>query len=172
MHDEIEVKILEISIAKTLATLRKLHAKEIKNVFQKNFLYGNEFVKKKKIVVRLRVEGKRCWLTVKSPSKIVHNHKIRKEYEIEIPSYKFGHAMLSVQGYKIMGLNEIKRRYFSLYGCSVEIVQLPTVPPYLELEGTEKSILKATHALGYTTNDHFGHSVMKKYHVKTKFLRF
>ena len=166
MSDEIEIKLLEINPKKIERMLVKNNARFVKKVFQINIYYQTKTTKKKQVFVRLRREGKNCWMTVKSPPQIKNNHRVRKEYEIRLPSFKFGYDMLTLMGFKQWGVSEAKRKYYSLFSCSVELVTLPNVPTYLELEGSEKNILKVAKLLGYSKKDYFSGNILKRYKLK------
>lgn len=172
MNNEIEIKILEINPKKIEAALLKNKAKFIKRVFQKNAYYETEDTKKSKVFVRLRREGKNCWLTAKSPQIIKNNHRIRKEYEMQLPSFKFGHELLTLLEFKQALISEAKRKYYKLFSCSVELVTLPKIPTYLELEGSEKNILKVARLFGYSKKDYFADSILKAYKIKTNKIVF
>lgn len=144
MFEEIEIKILEINPQKIRAILKKEKAKFIKKVLQKNVFFANDYIKNKKIVVRIRCDNKNCWLTIKSPPKIINNHKVRKEYELKLQNFTFGEQMLALTGFKEVGLYEAKREYYQLNHCSIEIILLPQIPVYLEIEGSEKETQKGT----------------------------
>ncbi len=168
MNTETEIKILNIDPKLIRKTLLLNNAKKVKKVFQRNIIYSNDYVKSNKVVVRLRQEGKKCWLTVKSPAIIKNNHKIRKEYEMLIPSYKEGHEMLLLQGFNPAYVIEIKREYFSLYSCSVEILITADVPPFIEIEGKEANILRVAKLLGYSNKDYITENIFKLYNLKNK----
>ncbi len=169
---EIEIKILEISPVKIRNMLKKNKAKFVKRVLQKNNIYSNFSAKRKKTLVRLRQEGSNCWLTVKGPKKIINNHKVRKEYEMKIKSFEFGEKMLNLLGFKKISHDERKREYYKLKSCSVEIIKLPKIPIFLEIEGNEKNILKVANLLGYSEKDYFNGHPQDKYKIKDKFLEF
>ncbi len=176
MINEIEVKILNVDADKILAILKENKAKFVKDVFQRNTIYANSHTKKEKVAVRIREETnkdkKTTILTIKSPKKIVNNHKIRKEYEIIIPSFEFGDEMLKLQDYKIIGLTEIKRKYYHLNKCSVEIINMPNIPTFIEIEGDEENILKVAKLLGYSEKDYETRNVINIFKPKNNYLRF
>ena len=172
MNTEIEIKILNVDPKNIRSILLKNKAKPVKNVFQKNHIYTNEYVKSNDILVRLREEGKNYWLTIKSPAKIIRNHKIRKEYELMLPSYKDGYEMLTLQGFKESYVVEVKREYFSLYSCSVEIIVIPTIPTFIEIEGLEKNISRVAKLLGYSNKDYVSQNIFKIYKLKRQSFRF
>lgn len=169
--NETEVKILEIAPEITRKLLRKNNAEFIKKVFQKNFFYENESSKSSGITVRLRKEGDETILTVKERIRIINNHKVRKEHETKV-SFEAAKKILKALGFKSADYIELKREYWKLKNCSVEICEMPKMPVYLELEGSETSIKEAAGMLGYGSEDYFSGNIMKHYKIKEKTLRF
>lgn len=168
---EVEVKILDINGARINHLLRKNKAKFVKNVFQQNLIYENAYTKKYGIVVRIRKENKHCILTIKSPMKIINRHKVRDEFETKV-NFSTAKNLLKIFRLKLNGLSEIKREYWILSGCSVEICQLPRIPPFLEIEGTQRNIKKAANQLGYSKKDYFPEFILDHYKIKSRFLKF
>ena len=172
MITETEIKILNVDREKIRKTLIDNGAVFVKDVFQRNTLYENEHTKKEKIAVRLREEDDNCTFTVKGPTIIEHNHKKRKEYETNFPSFEFGNEVLTLQGFKVIGVGEAKREYYKLSDCSVEIIEMPNIPIFIEIEGTEENILRVANILGYTEKDYDARNVIEIYKPETNFLRF
>lgn len=175
MINEIEVKILNVNPVQIRKSLKDNKAEFVKNVFLVTTFYANTHTKKEKITVRIREERnktkKTFTLTIKGPKKIVNNHKIRKEYELILPSYEFGDEMLKLQGFEIVGSVEMKREYYKLKNCSVEIIRVPEIPTYIEIEGDEKNILKVVKMLGYSEKDYDSGKLLKIYNKKTNLLK-
>jgi adenylate cyclase class 2 len=170
--EEVEIKILEINPTKIRNLVLKNGGKKVKKVFQKNAFYENPITKKKGIAVRIRQENQNFWLTIKSPMQIQNGHKVRKEYEIKIESFEFADQMISLLGLKQIGVGECKREYFKLKNCMVEIIEMPKIPTFLEIEGSEQNILKVAKILGYSEKDYVAENVLDIYKIKTRFLQF
>jgi len=168
---EIEIKILEINTRKVRKILKE-KAKFVKKVFQRNIIYDNDYTKKKGVTVRLRKEGKKTIFTVKSPIEIVKGHKVRKEFEIEDCDFKEMEKILSLIDLKKVMVGEARREYYNWHGCSVEIVEMPKIPVFLEIEGSERDILKVAKKLGYSEKDYFAGYVLGYYKIKSKKLVF
>ena len=169
---EVEIKILNINPSKIKNIVLKNGGKKIRKVFQKNVFYENQITKKKGIVVRIRQEKQNFWLTLKSPMQIQKGHKVRKEYELNIDSFEFAEGMISLLGLKQIGIGECKREYFKLKNCIVEIIEMPKIPTFLEIEGSEQNILKVAKILGYSEKDYVAENVLDIYRIKTRFLQF
>lgn len=170
--EEIEVKILEINPKKIKNIVLKNGGQKIKKVFQKNIFYENSNTKKQGIVVRIRQENNNFWLTIKSPIQIRNGHKVRKEYELKIKNLEFAKEIIYLLGLKQIGITECKREYFRLKKCNVEIIQMPKIPYFLEIEGKEINILKVAKILGYSKEDYVTEHILNIYKIKTKFLKF
>jgi len=169
---EIEIKILEIQPNKIKKILKQNNAKFIKKVLQTNIIYDNSHTQNKGITVRLRKENNNTIFTVKSKTKIVNGHKIREEYEIETDDFKSIEKMLELIGLKMSAYTEAKREYWKLFDCSVEIMKMPKIPTFLEIEGKEKNIIKVAKLLGFSEKDYFAGYPPVHYKVDFKNLRF
>jgi predicted adenylyl cyclase CyaB len=169
--DEIEVKILEINPSRIRKILKRIGAKLVKDVFQQNSFYLNKHTAKNKITVRVRREPKNTFLTIKANRRVVRGHKVMDEYEMPA-DYDVIVNILTNLGLKEFGVIEIKREYWRLNDCSVEICEVPKIPIYMEIEGSERNIAIVAKKLGYSSKDYVAGSIYKYYHVKKKFLRF
>lgn len=169
---EIEVKILNVNPSRIRKILRKNKAKFVKKVFQKNILFENEHTKKNGNVVRIRIENKDSWITIKSAPVIIKGHKIRHEHETKIKNPLFWQEAFKMMGFRLLGITECIREYYNLGGCSVEILKIPGIPEFLEIEGSQENIKKAVNLLGYDTKDYSAKSVLEIYGKKSKFLTF
>jgi len=168
---EIEVKILEVDVKKIRRVLRK-KGRFLKKVFQTNLFYASSFTKNKKITVRIRKEGKRNILTVKSGMKFKEGKKIREEYEIVVDDFVSLENIIVSLGFVRTKLAEMKREYWNLYGCSVEFCTLPKIPTYLEIEGSSKNIDRVSGLLGFSKKDFFTGFPQKHYGIDKKIIRF
>ena len=172
MNKEIEIKILEINPNKIKKILKKNKAKFIKRVLQKNVVYDNAYTKSKGVTVRLRKEGKEVSFTIKSPKKVVRGHKVREEYETNLENFEVGEKMLIGMGLKKIAETEAKREYYKWDKCSVEIVKMPKIPVFLEIEGLEKDIAKVVKKLDYSKKDYFSGYPPVHYKISFKKLVF
>ena len=171
---EIEVKILEIDPEKIRQTLKENGAKLVKKVFQRNILCGNDYTRENDIVVRIREEGEETIITVKTKKMIVNEHKVRNEIEAKTVNREQAKKLFEELGYKKNYIIEVKREYYSFENCSVEIVELPKTPIFLEIEGNEEDILKVTNLLGYSKKDYCAMNMLEYYeeYNKAKFPRY
>jgi predicted adenylyl cyclase CyaB len=161
---EVEIKILNIDPKEIRKLLKQHKAKLVKKVLQGNTHYKNDYAKKHKVTVRLREEGKRGVLTVKTDKTVVNGHKVQDEYETPIDP-KIAKKMLGLLGFKLRRITEMKREYYRLGGCSVEICELPRLPIYLEIEGPASSIKKVAKLLGYSEKDYVAKNAFEIYSI-------
>ena len=101
--------------------------------------------------------------------------RIVEETETQIYDAKIMESILKKIGLQIVKHREKKRTSFILGNARCEIDQYPQIPPYMEIEGSEKDILDIIGKLGYSLKDTTKMSaskVLKKYKIDDKFLRF
>jgi len=110
-----------------------------------------------------RTEGKNVTITIKGKLRVVDNHKVRKEINFPLKNLKEAQEFCDLIGVKHTSTVEIKREYYKFYNCSVEIVQWPTIPPYMEIEGSPSNILKVAKLLGFSKKDFFPRRVEDYY---------
>jgi predicted adenylyl cyclase CyaB len=168
---EVEVKIYDIDEKALREQLKISGATLIKDVVLRTYYYDNEYTKAKHVQARLRYEGKRTVLTVKGPRRIVRNLKVQDEYELEVDGPK-ADLMLRTLGFTLASVIEMKRTYYSLRGCSVEICRLPRAKTFIEIEGRDKSIREVARMLGYTEKDFDNTPVRKKLGVPKSLKRW
>ncbi|MBW3020471.1 class IV adenylate cyclase [Candidatus Woesearchaeota archaeon] len=172
MNEEIEVKILEIDVEDIKKKMEELNAQFLKSVFQKNYVYHNDYTNKEKILVRIRDEGEDVFITVKGPSVIEDNHKIREELEFNLKDEPKLKRMLELMGFSKKAYYEYKRQYYKLKGCVVEIIEAPKIPIFMEIEGNKEDIEGVANLLGFTKDDFFAGHIYDHYEEYTLDLRF
>lgn len=170
---EIEVKILEVIPKKIKQSLIRNKAKLImaRNK-QINYFYENEDTKDGKATVRIRKDNLGFTLTIKSRLKVISDHKVMDEYEVKIDDGERLRKGLELIGFKQIGQGELYREDWKLFDCLVSIGEFPRIPPYVEIEGSKKNILRVAKILGYSEKDFVGDHLLKVYNIKDKFLRF
>lgn len=169
---EVEVKILEVDPLEIRKKFLAIDAKFVKKTLQRDLFYGNDYTRKKDIVVRMRLENGSNILTMKSAIKPSKSYKIREEYETNVGDAKEILNMFELLGLKKRLIREAKREYYSFNSCSLEIIWLPKIPPFIEVEGKISKIDHVLHLLGYSKKDYFPGSVLKKYNICGKQLVF
>jgi predicted adenylyl cyclase CyaB len=170
-QQEIEVKIIDINKEAMLAKLTSLGAVRIKEVFQKDYYFSIEWQKPKR-TIRLRIEDKQSFVTIKKNSSNDNGIRTRDEYEVPVDNPSQIREIFLAMGLMQKQYYETKRIYFQLQDCSVELVTRPTIPTYMEIEGERQAILRVTQLLGFTENDFLIESFQKKYPQSQQDLRF
>ena len=144
MHTEIEERILEIDVEKTIKKLDELGAVKKGEWFYKRYTYdfiparyGEWF--------RLRTNGEKSTLTYKK----VESDKIdgTKELEIEVSSFENTKEILEILGYTPRNYQENKRIRYMLKDVEIDIDSWPKVPTYMELEGPSIEKIKEVEEL-------------------------
>lgn len=139
MHTEIEERILEIDIKKTIKKLEELGATKAGEWHQKRYTYdfnprryGQWF--------RLRTNGEETAFTYKN----VESDKIdgTKELEIKVSSFEETNEMLKIMGYTPKAYQENKRIRYYLNDVEIDIDTWPMIPTYMELEGPSVEKIK------------------------------
>lgn len=151
---EIEVKILEINPTEIEAKLLSLGAVKIdtRQLVDRNFDNANQDIKRKKEVLRLRRDGERDFLTFKT-NRAFTDVRSSDEYETEISNSEAVVNILRGLGYEQVKHREKIRTTYTLTDVTFEIDQYPSIPPYLEIEGSESAIQTIIPQLGYTMAD-------------------
>ncbi len=163
LTNEIEVKILNIDVEVVKAKLTELHAKVVKDVFQTNQYYINPN-ETEKVAIRIRKENNKSWVTIKRKlAKKENGVRNREEIEEEISNPVEMEKIFFGLGLQKEKLYEIKRKYYSLNDCSVEIVHMATIPTYLEIEGSKENIYAVAEKLGFSEDDFLKRSFFKTY---------
>ena len=150
-HLEIEVKFF---LENLQAVRQKLIGSAIliePRIFETNLRYEDEthtLIKAGKLLRLRRDRG--CRLTFKSRSrdhKQRQQFKIHHELEVDVSDYDTMNAILQQIGFQVVQVYEKQRETFALHDA---LVCLDTMPygDFLEIEGSENSILKVVDHLG------------------------
>lgn len=135
--------IEDINKTKPLLYLEKFRniIKESQNSFQK--------------WIRLRETNKEITITIKQiySTESEYNLNDVKEVEIKVDSFDMANLLLNELGYGNSRYQQKKRISYKLDNISIEIDSWPHIPPYLEIEATEKEIYEMVEKLGYSEND-------------------
>jgi len=152
---EIEVKILDVNPMKVRKVLSENGARFVKRVNQVAVYYGGNQLKNE--VLRIRKEGPISTITYKALPKNIGKrasaYKVAEEIELEIGDFDKARKMFKLCGFKEIGKVNMRREYFKLGGCSVEIIKIKGIPHYLEIEGKKSNILKVAKKLGFSRKD-------------------
>ena len=177
MLREIEIKILEINLKKLQQKLKKVGAKKIEEckIHECIFDHPDKSISKRHELFRIRKNGKRTEITYKTnPAK---NSKFieHDEYETIAEDFETSCTIMKLAGFEIIRDREKKRILYKLGNAKFEIDKYPTIPAYVEIEGTKKSIQEALKKIGYSmkdTTNMTSSQVLKQYGQNPNFQRF
>lgn len=170
---EVEVKILEIDRKKVESRLISLGAKKVyeKELFA-NY-YDDGKIKDKGIMLRVRKEGDKTVLTVKSKvSK--EKSKIVDEYEVEVSDFETVCKQIELLGHKkYLGIRK-RRIQYELdnvhFAIDKYLDEWSIVPEFMEIEAQdEKTVFEFAKKLGFDEKDckpWSGKDVFKYYSAK------
>ena len=169
---EIEVKIIEINFAKTIALLERLGAKKILDATIKScfFDFPGEKLKKNGIVLRIREYPEKTVLVLKRKIKKARA-KIMDETETRISSADEIKKILFGLGMEQTYLDKRKRVSYSLGKFRFDFDSYPGIPAFMEIEApSEKKLFEIIKKLGFpkekikawNTNDLFRHYGKKR----------
>ncbi len=152
---EIEVKILEINVAKIVARLEAWGAKKIFDgeLNVKFFDFPGNILRRNHQTLRLRDRGKFAELTFKHklPAQKV---KVAEENQIRLDNFYEAQEILKGIGMRET-MHYIKHRLlYLLENVLFEIDKIEGCPPFLEIEaGSEAEIERWVHRLGYEMSE-------------------
>ncbi len=151
---EIEVKILDIDEKDITNKLLKLGAKKISEelVVEKAFDFEDGRIFKNNNLLRLRKIGDKTELTYKDSREEDKDFAIREETQTEIKDFYEMEKIIKKLGLKCIIHREKKRSSFELNKVRFEIDKYPTIPAYLEIEGTKEDIKKTLQLLNIEVN--------------------
>ncbi len=177
MLREIEIKILEIDFRKLQQKLRKLGAKKVEecHIHERIFDYPNRSISKRHELFRIRKYGSRTEITYKKNRAKNSKYIEHDEYETTAQDFETTCTILKLAGFEIIRDREKKRTLYKLGKVKFEIDKYPTIPVYLEIEGTKKTIQEALKKIGYSMKDATNMTssqVLKKYGKNPNFQRF
>lgn len=149
---EIEAKILEIDVVKTIEKLERLGAKKV---------FDGDFIQMKfdsdthpvKDLLRLRYDGNKTELCHKRHLSR-GEAKIVEETEVIVSDLEKTKKILEALGYRVVKKMDKHRMSYALGDSHIEIDTLPGIPVYLEVEAPSVDRLKEiVHLLGFTMDD-------------------
>jgi adenylate cyclase class 2 len=183
---EIELKILEINPKEIEKKIISLGGKKVGSYILKVRLYDfpDGRLKSNFSILRIRTyeneknKIEKTEFTFKQATDDLRNKsefKICEELQTEVSDAGELQKIIEALGLVFTKDLEKKRTSFILDKTKIEIDIYPGVPPYIEIEGDEKTIPLVVKKLGYTMKDTTnigGIQVLKKYGKNTEFLKF
>lgn len=152
---EIEIKILNINPRATRKKLLSLGAKRepLVLIVEKSFDFPDRRIKKAGGYFRLRQHGKKTELTYKGNVSRAGGFHASDEFEVLVDDGVNTENMLRQLGLKQVAHREKTRERFVFASAHCELDKYPTIPHYLEIEGSKKSIAQIVKKLGLTMSD-------------------
>jgi adenylate cyclase class IV len=174
MHEEIEIKFLEVDVPTLEARLKNYGAERVGETLSRitNFDFPDYRLKAENAWVRLRTEFGKTTLTFKQRLGVQsHDTSIRdegmKEIEITVSDFEITRKLLHAIGMIEKFSQERKRVHWQKVDLSFDIDTWPLIPPYFEIEGTSwESVEKAAGDLGFNYEEHLrctAGNILKKY---------
>ncbi len=154
---EIEIKILNIDKEKIIKTLQSLGAKFVGEFFivEEHFDFEDGRIKKQNELLRIRTVNEKNELCYKKKTEPDSNFKVREEIETEIENIQSLKKIFTQLGISSTVHREKKRTSFSFNSVRIEIDQYPSIPTYMEIEGTtadiEDTLKKLNFEMKHTT---------------------
>jgi len=156
VETEIKIRIKDLNLYKEkLLTLGAKLEKE--RSFEENTLYDfpsqSQSLYKKRQALRLRITGKKTFLTFKGAPQKSRKFKIREEYETEVKNKKQLKKILKSLGL-IPVFNYQKYRTVLRKGHLIICLDETSVGNFMEMEGERHQIVKFATALGFTKKEY------------------
>lgn len=146
---EIEVRFLEVEVAKLKMRLYSLGAQDLgEELVRETIFYGNGLTVENRKFVRLRQETRGVYLTYKHHQELsaAGTHEI----EVLVSDYAKARQLLEAIGLTAYREQAKRRHSFRLAEACVDIVWWPKLPPLVEIEGpSEEALKEAAGKLGF-----------------------
>jgi adenylate cyclase class 2 len=142
INRQFEVRFLEINKDEIMEKLRKLNARDVGDDLLNEIIFYDKdknWLKEKKMA-RLRQSNQGVALTFKHTEDETIGGT--KEVEIEVSNMDKAKEILESIGLVAFREQEKKRRTFLFDSVRVDIDEHPKVPPYLEIEGSNETVLR------------------------------
>jgi len=155
MHKEIELKVLEIDVEKIQRKLIKLGAKKVEDCMIRDRIFDfiDRRIEKKGDVLRVRQHRNKTILTYKAGTGKKSKFKEADEHETCVDDFDTICNILKHLGIEAWIRIDKRRISYVLNKTKIEIDKYPTIPAYLEIEGSKEDILDILEKLGYSIKD-------------------
>jgi adenylate cyclase, class 2 len=155
MQTEIEAKFLDIKTEEIRGKLKSLGAKLIHAehlMKRKNYDFPDLRLAEKNGWIRVRDEGDKITLTYKQVDDLtIHGSK---EIGIVVSDFDATCAILETLGLESKSYQETKRETWEFNGAEVTLDSWPWIPPFLEIEATDKKTVEdVAGKLGFEMKD-------------------
>ena len=153
---EIEVKLLFDSATSARERITSLGASErTPRLFEDNIVFDRDDLSLKRagVVLRLRTEGRRNLLTLKTPVKGRHRHKVRHEDETTVSDAEAMTRVLNGLGFTPYWRYQKHRTVYTLGDLAICLDETP-IGCFVELEGPPDQIDRVAQQLGFTEDQY------------------
>jgi adenylate cyclase, class 2 len=153
---EIEVKIRVQSLEPLRRKIMRLPAElETGRVFERNVVFdtARKKLRKSGILLRLRQQGARAVLTVKTPGPADSVYKVREETEVEIGDFAHMEKIIRAIGFREFFIYEKYREVFDAQGARIMVDETP-IGNFIEIEGDPQRIDAIAAGLGFSRADY------------------
>jgi adenylate cyclase, class 2 len=149
MSVEIEKKyrLTQAQYDDVLESLNEIGAEFIGEDFEENILFGNEFLKQKQALLRVRRIGERTILTYKEATDEKLSVKKRIEHETEVANFEAIEKIIEGLGFGNGMVYEKRRKSFNFKQVEIVLDELP-FGLFMEIEGSMTGIAEAEMYLG------------------------
>ena len=130
-----------------LESLEELGAEYLGEDFEENILFGNEYLKQKQALLRLRRIGERTILTYKAATDENLSVKKRIEHETEVADFEAIEKIIEGLGFGNGMVYEKRRKSFRFKRAEIVLDELP-FGLFMEIEGSMTAIAEAEMYLG------------------------
>jgi adenylate cyclase class 2 len=127
--------------------LEKLGAVFEGEVFEENYLHRGGILESRRAVLRLRKTQGKTLLTYKENIDGEKEIKQKMEFETEVADVQAMEDIIRMLGYRLSIVYEKRRRTWHLGKVEIVLDELP-FGLYMEIEGTERSIIRTERKLG------------------------
>ena len=153
---ENEIKLAFPSTVLALEALTNAGAREsVARRFEDNVVFDRDdrTLMRTGRVLRVRRDGERVVLTLKTPVEGTHPHKLRNEYETEVADQAVVTRILTELGFAPAYRYQKYRTSFALDAVDAELDETP-IGTFVELEGAPEAVDRAAAALGASSGDY------------------
>ena len=133
--------------------LVELGASYVKEVFEVNYQHRGGDMDERGATLRLRKVGDFTVLTYKEKVRSDDGTKRKIEHETAVSDVDATEQIIERLGYRLTAVYEKRRKYWHLDDVEVVLDELP-FGLYMEIEGTEEAIEKASKKLGLKEIEH------------------
>ncbi len=153
--EEIEIKILDVNEKEIKGRIMSFGAKKTANelIIEKYYDFDDGRISKNKGLFRLRKAGEKIEFAYKIVKNTGKDFLEFEEYETKVDDFDIMEIIIDKLGFKCIINRQKKRITFAINKLKFEIHKYPTIPAYLEIEGTKEEIIKFLKLLNYKMED-------------------